>query len=343
MRYILLLLLLLIIPSASAITLFEDNFNDGDYTNNPAWDIVYGSPFILSNKFHGGNLDVGGSGDIITDTSISSIQSLNVSYTIFGNWTAGNTVEVYLTNLGDQYGDYIFGHIHVVQVLGNGTNQIFFSVGDIIGTTGITESTLLMQDNAEHTILLVYNNDNRNLSMYIDSVYKVGRTIGEATPLNFSRVEIYAREVNNNSYVDNIVISDNTIITQSAIISVCSYPDFSSLAFYDIIGYLRLILIYLFNVPPCMFNILLDFLYAYFYLITAPFIGIITMALVPVLSILTNILDIAIAIGVLASSINNFFSGTIGVLFDYEWVLIMSTGISLVVFLRIYAFIKGQG
>ena len=78
--------------------------------------------------------------------------------------------------------------------------------------------------------------------------------------------------------------------------TTCSFLDFSGVELYDVAGYIRVILSWLYSAPGCFVQSIFDYLYAYLYLIFSIPIGIIDGLFTTIIEIFTNLYNMVTGI-----------------------------------------------
>lgn len=121
----------------------------------------------------------------------------------------------------------------------------------------------------------------------------------------------------------------------------CSFLSFSDVDWYDVAGYLRVIITWLYDAPGCYVQSIMDYLYAYLYLIFAIPIGIIDGLFTATIEIFTNLYNMVFGIYGIGNNIYLLLNNTIGLLIDSAWTTLIITMVTMIVMMRVWSFVKG--
>ena len=123
--------------------------------------------------------------------------------------------------------------------------------------------------------------------------------------------------------------------------TTCSFVDFSGVEWYDVAGYIRVILSWLYSAPGCFVQSIFDYLYAYLYLIFSIPIGIIDGLFVAITEIFTDLYNMVTGIYGIGNNIYYLLNNTVGVLIDSAWTTLILTMVTMIVIMRVWYFVKG--
>lgn len=165
-------------------------------------------------------------------------------------------------------------------------------------------------------------------------------------PVLFTGVAPHGLVLLNNNYNELDIAGDESdfdykpYFTYDLPVQQCTFIDFSECNFYDLGCYFRVLLHYMYYAPGCYFTMLLNSLYALLYNIVFIPIGLIISLFGGLMLCVTDLFGMITDIIALGGSIIGLITNTIGALFPSVWTTLIILGVTLVILLRIYSFLK---